>query len=169
MNTDEIITIVQAAFANPIFIKYGFYGLFATSFLSATALPFPSELTAFALISGGDDKLPVALIMAAGWTAGGFLGYYLGRSGNKLFNFLKGKPKKEGDESKTHGLLEKFGWIAIFGSAWIPFIGDFIPIVAGTKKYDIRLFGASLAAGKVVKALVVVYFGSFIFGKLFGG
>jgi membrane protein YqaA with SNARE-associated domain len=167
VSIDEIIVIVQGLLSSPTLLKYGLAGLFASGFISATAIPFPSELTAFALIGGGESKILVALILAAGWTAGGVLGYYIGRSGNKLFNFLKGKPK-QGEEHKTHKLLSKFGWIAIFGSAWIPFIGDFIPIVAGTKKFDLRIFLISLSAGKLVKAFAVVYFGSMLFGRIFG-
>lgn len=170
MNIEDIITIVQAALHSSVFVKYGFVGLFASSVISATAVPFPSELTAFALVGAGNEKWLVSIILAAGWTAGGTFGYFIGKSGNKLFHKLRKKPdkKEEEQQSKMEALLSKYGWIAIFGSSWIPFAGDFIPIVAGTKKYDIRRFILALVAGKAVKALAVVYFGSFFLGRLFG-
>ena len=163
MSIDDIVTIINSLLHSSIFIKYGLIGLFVNGVLASTAIPLPTELTTLALLSAGYGKLGVFLVLTAGTTAGGFIGYFLGRSGNKLFNFLKGKNKKQ-DEDHGHKLLTKYGWIAIFGSAWIPFVGDLIPIIAGTKKYDITKFGIALALGKASKALAVVFFSAYLAG-----
>jgi membrane protein YqaA with SNARE-associated domain len=115
-----------------VFIKYGLAGLFANGVFSATILPIPTEIATSALLSSGHGKLPVFMVLATSTTVGGFLGYYIGRSGNKLFQFLKGKPNKR-DEDYGDSILRKYGWIAIFGSSWIPIVGDVVPIIAGTK------------------------------------
>lgn len=95
------------------------------------------------------------------------MGYWIGRSGNKLFRFLSGKPKKEHEE-RSQSILSRYGWMAIVASAWVPIVGDFIPIVAGTKKYDLRKFAIGLSIGKISRALAVVYLSSFLIGKLAG-
>lgn len=150
-----------------VFIKYGLAGLFANGVLSATILPIPTEIATSALLSSGHGKLPVFMVLATSTTVGGFLGYYIGRSGNKLFQFLKGKPNKR-DEDYGSSMLKKYGWIAIFGSSWIPIAGDLVPIIAGTKKYDLRTFTIALAAGKIVRAIAVVYLSSFLATRFFG-
>lgn len=168
---EEILPAVQEFFNgvihSSIFIKYGLVGLFANGVLSATVLPIPTEIATSALLSSGYGKLPVFIVLAISSTVGGFLGYYMGRSGNKLFKIFKGKPNKR-NEDYSGGVLRKYGWIAIFGSSWIPIVGDLIPIIAGTKKYDLRAFAIALAAGKVTKAIAIIYLSSFLATKFFG-
>jgi membrane protein YqaA with SNARE-associated domain len=135
--------------------------------LSATVLPIPTEIATSALLSSGYGKLPVFIVLAISSTVGGFLGYYMGKSGNKLFQIFRGKPNKR-NEDYSGGILRKYGWIAIFGSSWIPIVGDLIPIIAGTKKYDLRTFAIALAAGKVTKAIAIVYLSSFLATRFFG-
>jgi membrane protein YqaA with SNARE-associated domain len=91
---------------------------------------------------------------------GGFVAYYLGRTNKTIFRRLHKKPKKQ-DEEKSHGLLTKYGRIAIFFCSWIPVLGDVIPIVAGTKKYDFRKFAIAMSVGKAIKVLAIVHAGSF--------
>lgn len=158
---------MQEVLQNPIFVKYGLAGLFVNGVLASTAIPLPTEITVSALLSNGTGRLDVFIILAISTFLGGVGGYFLGKSGNKMFRFFKGN-NKPGDEEKSHGILRRYGWIAIAGSAWIPVIGDIIPIVAGTKKYDFKIFLAALAVGKVTKAIAVVYFSSFIIGRIFG-
>ena len=49
----------------------------------------------------------------------------------------------------------------------IPIAGDVIPIIAGTKKYDLRKFLIALALGKTTNAIAIVYLGSFFSSILF--
>lgn len=173
MTVDDILTFVQGLLHSSIFVKYGLVGLFVNGVLSSTAIPLPVELTVSALLTAGYDKLPIFVVLTIASTLGSIGGYWLGRSGNKLFQFLKWKVKEKTEKEKQQedrgsSLLTKYGWIAIVGSAWIPIIGDFIPIVAGTKKYDFRKFVIALSIGKVTKVLAIVYFSSIIIGRLFG-
>jgi membrane protein YqaA with SNARE-associated domain len=167
----EILPAIQDFFNgvvhSSIFVQYGLAGLFANGVLSATILPIPTEIATSALLSSGYGKLPVFLVLAISSTVGGFLGYYVGRSGNKLFQIFKGKPNKR-NEDYGDGILRKYGWIAIFGSSWIPIIGDLIPIIAGTKKYNLQRFAIALAIGKVTKAIAIVYLSSYLATRFFG-
>lgn len=162
----EIIVIIGDILQNPIFVNYGLAGLFVNGFLASTAIPIPLGITVVALLTAGQDPFIVFVVLAVSTYLGGFVGYTLGRSGNKLFNFLKGSPKKD-EENKIDNILRKYGWIAIVGSAWVPVVGDFIPIVAGTKKWDISKFAIALSIGKTTRALAITYFSSFLIGGMF--
>ena len=162
----EIIVIMADILQNPIFVNYGLAGLFVNGFLASTAIPLPLGITVVALLTAGQDPLIVFVVLAVSTYLGGFVGYILGRSGNKLFNFLKGSPRKD-EENKIDDILRKYGWIAIVGSAWVPVVGDFIPIVAGTKKWDISKFVIALSIGKTTRALAIVYFSSFLIEGIF--
>jgi membrane protein YqaA with SNARE-associated domain len=162
----EIIIIITDILQNPIFVNYGLAGLFVNGFLASTAIPIPLGITVIALLTAGQDPFIVFVVLAVSTYLGGFVGYILGRSGNKLFNFLKGSPKKD-EENKIDNILRKYGWIAIVGSAWVPVVGDFIPIVAGTKKWDISKFAIALSIGKTTRALAITYFSSFLIGGMF--
>ena len=162
----EIIVIMAEILQNPIFVNYGLAGLFVNGFLASTAIPLPLGITVVALLTAGQDPLIVFVVLAVSTYLGGFVGYILGRSGNKLFNFLKGSPRKD-EENKIDDILRKYGWIAIVGSAWVPVVGDFIPIVAGTKKWDISKFVIALSIGKTTRALAIVYFSSFLIEGIF--
>jgi membrane protein YqaA with SNARE-associated domain len=162
----EIILIITDILQNPIFVNYGLAGLFLNGFLASTAIPLPLTITVVALLTAGQDPFIVFVVLAVSTYLGGFVGYILGRSGNKLFNFLKGSPKKD-DENKIDNILRKYGWIAIVGSAWVPVVGDFIPIVAGTQKWDISKFAIALSIGKTTRALAITYFSSFLIGGMF--
>ncbi len=161
----EIIVIIAEILQNPIFVNYGLAGLFVNGFLSSTAIPLPLGITVAALLTAGQDPFIVFVVLAVSTYLGGIVGYILGRSGNKLFNFLKGSPKKD-EENKVDNILRKYGWIAIVGSAWVPVVGDFIPIVAGTKKWDISKFAIALSIGKTTRALAITYFSSVIIGGI---
>lgn len=166
LDIPEIIVIIADILQNPIFVNYGLAGLFVNGFLASTAIPIPLGITVVALLTAGQDPFIVFVVLAVSTYLGGFVGYILGRSGNKLFNFLKGSPKKD-EENKIDNILRKYGWIAIVGSAWVPVVGDFIPIVAGTKKWDISKFAIALSIGKTSRALAITYFSSFLIGGIF--
>jgi membrane protein YqaA with SNARE-associated domain len=135
--------------------------------LASTAIPLPTEITTSALIAAGHNRLIIFIVLAISTYIGGFIGYWIGRSGNRIFRSLSGKPKKE-EEQRTQSLLHRYGWMAIVASAWVPIVGDFIPIVAGTKKYDLRKFAIGLSIGKISRAIAVVYLSSFLIGNLLG-
>jgi membrane protein YqaA with SNARE-associated domain len=151
--------LVRAFTHNPFFLQYGLAGLFLNGLLSSI-IPIPTELTATALLAGGEKKLMVFIALSSGSIIGGFVAYYLGRTGKTVFRHLHKKPGKQ-DEEKSHSLLLKYGWIAIFVCSWVPILGDVIPIVAGAKKYDFRKFAIAMSLGKAIKVIAIVYIGSF--------
>jgi len=154
----EYYQMAQDILANNVFQDYGIIGLFFNSLLSATAIPFPTEILTSALLIGGENAFLVGFALGVGSIIGGVLNYFIGFGGNKLVN--KFRKKKKGNavkhENKGNKLLDKFGWGAIFFASWIPVIGDFILISAGAKKMKFSKFMAFMVTGKMVKTIVVV-------------
>lgn len=155
-----IIESIQVIISNPFFVKYGLIGLFLNGLLAAV-IPIPTELTAIALLATGESRLVVYVVLATSSILGGFLAYYLGSSGKKAFNLFHRKPKVK-DENRSYHMLKKYGWVAIFFCCWIPVIGDFIPIVAGSTRYDFRKFAIAMSAGKAIKFVATVYISGFL-------
>lgn len=81
---------------------------------------------------------------------------------NATSNGRLNKRKDEGKHSRYRKLLEKYGWAIIFVSPWIPVLGDIIPIIAGAKRYDFKKFMIAIAAGKIVRAVAMIFLGSYL-------
>jgi membrane protein YqaA with SNARE-associated domain len=77
---------------------------------------------------------------------------------NDRFN----RRKDEGKHSRYRQLLERYGWAIIFVSPWIPVLGDIIPLIAGAKRYDFKKFMIAIAAGKIVRAVAMIFLGSYL-------
>ena len=149
---------MQEILSNDIFQDYGVLGLFFNSLLSATAIPLPTEILTSALLVGGENQFLIAFVLIAGSSIGGLLNYFIGFGGNKLFTkFRDSKNQKESNEhKKSHKILDKFGWSAIFFSSWIPVIGDLILISGGVRKLEFKKFVLFMISGKIVKSVAVV-------------
>lgn len=155
-----------------LFTQYGLLGLLANGILSSV-IPIPTELTISALLASGQSQLDVFILLTVGSVVGGLLAYYLGYTGKKMSHLIhkghskgnddfrndgKGNSFYHGDKDKrTTIMLERYGWIIIFLSPWIPIGGDVIPVIAGVKKYNFKKFVIVMSIGKTVKAVAIVY------------
>lgn len=81
---------------------------------------------------------------------------------NATSNGRLNKRKDEGKHSRYRKLLERYGWAIIFVSPWIPVLGDIIPLIAGAKRYDFKKFMIVISAGKVVRAVAMIFLGSYL-------
>lgn len=81
---------------------------------------------------------------------------------NATSNGRLNKRKDEGKHSRYRQLLERYGWTIIFVSPWIPVLGDIIPLIAGAKRYDFKKFMIVISAGKVVRAVAMIFLGSYL-------
>jgi membrane protein YqaA with SNARE-associated domain len=160
-----VYDIIEPIIHNSFFVKYGLIGLFLNGMLSSI-IPIPTELTISALLLSGKDKFIVFVTLAISSIVGGFMAYYIGFSGNKFVKILYKKPHKR-HEDKTGALLERYGWLVIFFSPWIPIVGDIIPMIAGAKRYNLKNFTIVMISGKVVKATAIVFFSSWILPFIF--
>jgi membrane protein YqaA with SNARE-associated domain len=161
-----VYDIIESIVHNPIFIKYGLLGLFLNGMLSSI-IPIPTELTISGLLLSGQSKIMVFLVLVVGSIIGGFIAYFVGCSGNKFLRRLHKTPKNKREEDRTRLLLERYGWFIIFLSPWIPILGDLIPIIAGAKKYNFKIFIIAMVGGKTFKAIAIVFFSSLILPLIF--
>ena len=156
----------QELASNSVFQEWGVLGLFINALLSATALPLPTEILTSSLLAGGESQLVVSLVLVAGSSVGGILNYWLGFGGGKLFGKIGAKFRKlfgmkekitdDKHDKKSHNILNKFGWVAIFFAPFILVVGDIILMSAGTKKMDFKKYMFFMVAGKIFKTVVVV-------------
>lgn len=109
-------------------IGWGLIGLFSSCFLSATILPFPSEVTFIYFLQSDYSAWIVLLVATIGNSLGGITNYYIGALGHKML-------QKNKRNSKAYQVIERFGVWAALG-AWLPFIGD--PIMLGLGFFQIK-------------------------------
>jgi membrane protein YqaA with SNARE-associated domain len=158
-------TTTTILLSNPFFVKIGLIGLFINSLLSSV-IPIPTELTTSGLLLAGQSKMAIFITLVSGSIIGGFIAYYIGCGGISFLRRFRKKPNKK-SEYRGASLLKKYGWVILFISPWIPIIGDYIPIIAGASKYNLKLFSIAIVSGKVVKGVAIVYIGSLILPSIF--
>ncbi|HYN00406.1 MAG TPA: VTT domain-containing protein [Aestuariivirgaceae bacterium] len=134
-----------------------YIGLFVTSLIAGTMLPFvpgSSELAMAGLLAT-DSGVPVLLIAAAitgnviGATANYLVGWNMGRfSGYRWF------PISPVAMQRTTEWFQRYGiWIILL--CWLPTAGDAITVVAGLLRADLRIFFIFTAIGKAFGHIAV--------------
>ena len=142
------------------FVEWGYLGLFISSFLGATIIPFSSELVFSLLIIKGYDFNLSLLVATTGNWLGGLSSYFLGRLGKwstleKYFRLKKEKIIK----FKTN--IDKWGSLLAF-FCWLPIIGDPIAVGLGFFRTNYLLVALWMFIGKLIRYIVwafVTYWG----------
>ena len=142
------------------FVEWGYLGLFLSSFLGATIIPFSSELVFSLLIIKGYDFNLSLLVATTGNWLGGLSSYFLGRLGKwstleKYFRLKKEKIVK----FKTN--IDKWGSLLAF-FCWLPIIGDPIAVGLGFFRTNFLLVAIWMFIGKLIRYIVwafVTYWG----------
>jgi len=124
-------------------------GLFAASFFSATLLPGHSEAALFAFLRFYPEQLWLAVGVATlGNTLGGMTSYFIGRL----------IPEKTQGKSSGRGLawVKRYGVFSLL-LAWLPVIGDALPLAAGWLRLNPWLSALFMAIGKFARYGFVAY------------
>lgn len=140
-------------------IEYGYIGLFLASFIAATVIPLSSEVVFIGILAAGADPITAIIIATGGNTLGSFTGYILGFLGK--WEWLEKYFKvKEEQLLRIESKIKRYGSAMAF-FAWLPAIGDFIPIALGffrAKGWKVILF---MMLGKgfryILWALITIY------------
>lgn len=110
------------------FTALGLFGLFLSSFLAATILPFSSEAIFLFFLYAGKHPFLCLAIVTSGNFIGGITNYYLGSIGNT--RWLKRIGMTEVKIQKQKKWVTKYAsFLGFF--AWLPFIGDPLLVVLG--------------------------------------
>ena len=134
------------------FLELGLLGLFISSFIAATIIPFSSELVLSFLLAN-QYPLEVCLFIATlGNWLGGISSYGLGRLGEwtyiKYFTGL--------DKTKIKKVREKVNkWkspLAFF--CWLPLVGDIFAVGLGFYKINFIKVSLWMFVGKMIRYVI---------------
>ena len=115
-------------------IELGFLGMFLSSILAATVLPFGSEAVFLGLLYAEFDPVTLTIVASIGNTIGGMITFYMGWLGKwewleKWFGLNHKSILKYMDKAQKHGWLYAF-------LTWLPGIGDVLALAIGFVKVN---------------------------------
>ena len=139
------------AFVEPV----SYLGLFVVSFLAATILPFSSEIALGAMLKGDFSVWMTLCFASLGNVLGAVVNYWLGIYGSEfVFKRILRLKKDELDNSLNR--FQKYGTASLL-FAWVPVIGDPLTVAAGVLKINFPVFVVLVAAGKILRYLVIAW------------
>lgn len=110
------------------FITWGYFGLFLATFLSATIIPFSSEIIVVVYLLNGFNPIVVFSIAGVGNSMGSIFNFEIGRLGN--LNWQKKTRNAQQKTLRWRNKIQKYGhWLALL--AWTPIAGDLISLALG--------------------------------------
>jgi len=132
-----------------------YLSLFISCFLSATILPFASEIGLAAVIASGYDPVISVIVATIGNSLGGITNYFLGRFGK--FLWFKKKNLDDKKKMKYSTYIKKYGSLCALIS-WVPIIGDPILIVLGYMRISFIPVLLYMVIGKFIRYVLVAFF-----------
>lgn len=143
------------AFIN-FLIDWGYLGLFLSSFLAGSIVPFSSEAVLAALVHPSINLSPALCVIAA--STGNLLGsltcYWLGHLGKMEWLEKYFHMKKEKVVKMQNFLNGKSALMAFF--VFLPVVGTVIIVALGFLRSNLWVVTISMLAGKVLRYVVVV-------------
>jgi membrane protein YqaA with SNARE-associated domain len=137
-------------------------GLFAAAFLSATVLPFQSEVVLFGLLLTEHYPWFVLVAVASvGNTLGSAVNWLLGRM-LATFEDRPWFPVRRDTIARAEKWYHRYGrWSLLL--SWLPFIGDPLTVVAGVLREPFPVFLGLVALAKTARyfAVAAITFGWF--------
>jgi len=143
------------------FLAFGYIGLFTGTFLSATLIPFPSDVLLIGSYEAGMSTIPCLVIATLGNLLGALTNYFIGYKSNseKLIKTFKLNQDRLDRWEKR---LSKNG-VYIGLLAWLPFVGE--PMVAALGFFKVRFWPlvAMMVTGMFTRYLIMtlIYFYGF--------
>ena len=133
-----------------------FFTLFLASFVSATLWPLASEAMFVSFLHQNPDALLPLLMMASfGNSLGSIAMFELSFSSQQFIQNRFSRKKKELEQWK--GRLKKHG-SPILVLAWLPLVGDFLPIAAGLLQMSRITAYFWIAVGKLGRYWILAWF-----------
>ncbi|MEC9482437.1 MAG: YqaA family protein [Halomonas sp.] len=132
----------------------GYLGLFVSSFLAATLLPFYSEILLAGLAQAGYSFWWLLFVSTAGNTLGAAVNWAIGRY-LEHYKHHRWFPFKEGKLDYAQRWFNRFGvWSLLM--AWLPIGGDALTFIAGLLRVSFPVFFILTAIGKGARYAVVL-------------
>ena len=131
----------------------GYLGLFLSCFLSATFLPFSSEVVLVYMLYQKFDVWTCLLIATSANTLGGMTNYLVGLLGKPTW--LKRIGMTEEFINRSEIRIQKYGhWLALL--SWVPFIGDPLTAALGFFRVPWKPVFLLVTSGKFLRYFLVV-------------
>lgn len=134
--------------------QFGFAGLFAISFLSATILPLFSEAFVLWMPTQGYSIWGVLVVATAGNVLGSVVNYWLGKGagGWALKKWIRVEPERL---ARAQAIYSRWG-APVLLLAWVPVIGDPLTVVAGIFRLQFLIFLVYVLVGKILRYAVLL-------------
>tara|TARA_B100000963_G_scaffold92650_1_gene79758 strand:- start:1096 stop:1548 length:453 start_codon:yes stop_codon:yes gene_type:complete len=134
------------------FLELGLLGLFVSSFIAATIIPFSSELVLSFLLANQYPLEMCLFIATLGNWLGGISSYGLGRLGEWTFiKFFTGLDKTKIEEVRDK--VDKWkSPLAFF--CWLPLIGDIFAVGLGFYKINFIKVSLWMFIGKMLRYVI---------------
>lgn len=132
---------------------YGPLGLFASSFLAATILPFSSEVALIGAIELGMDPEHALVYASLGNCLAVLLNYTMGYF---LFAMMHAKINASPMGKKAYGLFHRYGYGAMVLSP-LPIIGDPLCIIAGLARLNLFYFVLISFTLRIGRYYMIIY------------
>jgi membrane protein YqaA with SNARE-associated domain len=140
---------------------WGLWGLFVSSFVSATLAPGGSEVLLVYLLSRNEEPSWLLWVVAtSGNTLGGLSSWLIGFLVSRGY-WAPDKLLCEGKNQKVLVFLQRWGVSALLLS-WLPVVGDGLCVVAGWLKLSVVASGAAMFAGKGLRYAAIIYLQSLV-------
>ena len=139
---------------------YGFPGIFLLSFFASMTilLPIPGEAVLAAapgiMELSGIEVFWFGVVASIGGSLGELTGYFAGYWGRVVI-----KEKHEKGYGRVERWMRRYGGVAIFFFALTPLPFDLVGIVSGSLSFPLWKFLIFCWAGRLVRALLIVYLG----------
>lgn len=151
-------------------VHLGGLGLIPLGLLDNSIVPLPGSMDVVLIILCARQEawwFYYALMATAGGVIGGYVTYRLARKGGKQALERRFPPRQVAKVNKT---FERWGFSAIAVPALLPPPFPITPflIAAGAMQYPLRKFLAALAAGRVVRYVILGYLSARYGRKIIG-
>ena len=133
---------------------YGLFGMFLSSLLAGTVLPFSSEVVMVALAAAGVSPTALLITATLGNTLGGVINYWIGTLGKEewLMRYLRTNHERL---QKGIGYAQKYGyWSGLL--AWVPILGSVISVALGYLRVNFPACLTTFVVGKFTRYIILM-------------
>lgn len=134
---------------------YGYWGMFAASFMAGSFFPFSSEAVMVGLMAAGLEPWTLAIYGTVGNVLGALFNYSVGRLGKTewIERYLHVKPESLAKAERF--MAGRGAWMGFF--AFLPVLGSAITIVLGLMRANFAISFISITLGKFFRYVLIIY------------
>ena len=143
-----------------LLISYGYWGMLITAFVAGSFFPFSSEAVMTGLLAAGLNPWLLIVYGTIGNVAGGMFNYFVGRQGRLEWIEKYLHVKQQDLDKATRFMAGRGAWMGFF--SFLPILGSAITIALGLMRANIPISLTSIAIGKFLRYVVLIYGASLI-------